>query len=67
MKLKHTYWGSTEARSRELVIINPAQVRFLRETPEKQTEVWFAADHHVTVIADLDTAQGMFEPELERL
>lgn len=63
MELKHTYWGSMEADTDQPVVINPAQVRFLRGTVERQTEVWFAADHCVKIIADHLTAEKMFDPE----
>ena len=65
MGLRHTSWGSTQAETRQPVVINPAQVRFLRQTPDRQTEVWFTRDLVITVVTDLVNTELMFEPDDE--
>jgi len=65
MGLRHTYWGSTQVETRQPVVINPAQVRFLRGTPDEQTEVWFSRELVITIDADLAAAERMFEPDDE--
>jgi hypothetical protein len=47
------------------VVINPAQVRFLRGTSDQQTEVWFSRELVITIVTDLIEAERMFEPDDE--
>lgn len=65
MGLRHTSWGSVQAETRESVVINPAQVRFLRGTPDGQTEIWFTRDLVITVVTNLVNTELMFEPDDE--
>jgi len=65
MGLRHTRWGAIQAETREPVVINPAQVRFLRGTPDRQTEVWFTRELVITILADLIDSERMLEPDDE--
>jgi len=63
MGLKHASWSAIQAETRQPVVINPAQVRFLRGTPDRQTEVWFTREMVITVATDLVNTELMFESD----